>query len=110
MTFLGYQNNEKATREMLDEDGWIHTGDIGFYDEDERFYFVDRIKELIKQHGCQVSPSEMEQLLLTHDAVAEAAVTSIPDEVADQLAIGFVILKKQYENNGVKGKDISKWC
>lgn len=44
----GYHNNEKATKEVLTEDGWMRTGDIGYYDEDEHFFITDRLKELIK--------------------------------------------------------------
>lgn len=51
----GYLNNEKATAETLDEDGWLSTGDVAYYDEDGYFYIVDRCKELIKVKGNQVS-------------------------------------------------------
>lgn len=54
----GYVGDPKATAETIDKDGWLHTGDIGYYDEDEYFFVVDRIKELIKYKGFQVRSSK----------------------------------------------------
>jgi acyl-CoA synthetase (AMP-forming)/AMP-acid ligase II len=51
---------------MIDKDGWLHTGDIGYADDDGDFFVVDRLKELIKYKGCPVAPAELEALLLTH--------------------------------------------
>jgi acyl-CoA synthetase (AMP-forming)/AMP-acid ligase II len=54
---MGYIGDEKATRDMIDDDGFLHTGDVGYYDEDLQFFIVDRIKELIKWKGFQVPPA-----------------------------------------------------
>lgn len=55
---VGYHNNPKATKEVLDNDGYFHTGDIGYYDKSGKFYVVDRLKELIKVRGFQVRNRE----------------------------------------------------
>lgn len=89
----GYLNNPQATAITIDDDGWLHTGDIGHVDSDGHFYIVDRLKELIKYKGFQVPPAELEALLLTHPSVADAAVIGVPDPEAGELPKGFVVLK-----------------
>ncbi len=89
----GYLNNPQATTLTLDEDGWLRTGDIGHVDEDGHVYVVDRLKELIKYKGFQVPPAELEALLLTHPAVADAAVVGIPDEEAGEIPVAYVVLR-----------------
>jgi acyl-CoA synthetase (AMP-forming)/AMP-acid ligase II len=91
----GYLNNLKATAEMLDDEGWLRTGDVGYADEDGYFYVVDRVKELIKYKGFQVAPAELEALLLTHPAVADAAVIPLADEEAGEVPKAYVVLKGQ---------------
>lgn len=93
----GYLNNEKATKETIDEDGWLHTGDIGHVDADGHFTIVDRLKELIKFKGFQVPPAELEALLVTHPAVADAAVIGVPDDEAGELPKAFVVLKEGHD-------------
>lgn len=87
----GYVNNPEATRDTIDADGWIRTGDIGYYDTDHEWFIVDRIKELIKYKGHQVPPAELESLLLTHPQVLDAGVIGIPDEKAGELPLAFVV-------------------
>jgi 4-coumarate--CoA ligase len=89
----GYLNNEAATKATIDDDGWLHTGDIGRLDADGHLYVVDRLKELIKYKGFQVPPAELEALLLTHPAVADAAVIGAPDDEAGEIPVGYVVLK-----------------
>ncbi len=90
---VGYLNNEEATQGCLDPEGWFHTGDIGYADEDGFFYIVDRVKELIKYKAYQVAPAELEALLVSHAAIADAAVIPSPDEEAGEVPKAFVVLK-----------------
>lgn len=75
----GYFKNEEATQNTIDSDGWLHTGDIGYYDEDGYCFIVDRLKELIKVKGFQVAPSELEDELRKHPEVADVAVIGVPN-------------------------------
>ncbi|MCE7984911.1 MAG: 4-coumarate--CoA ligase family protein [Caldilinea sp. CFX5] len=90
---MGYLNNPTATANTVDRDGWLHTGDIGYYDEDGYFYIVDRLKELIKYKGFQVAPAELEALLLSHPAIADAAVIGKADEEAGEVPKAFIVPK-----------------
>ncbi len=89
----GYLNNQQATESTIDRDGWLHTGDIGHIDADGHLFIVDRLKELIKYKGFQVPPAELEALLLTHPAVADAAVVGRPDPEAGEVPVAFVVLR-----------------
>jgi len=89
----GYLNNPEATARTIDADGWLHTGDIGYADEDGHFFIVDRVKELIKYKGFQVAPAELEAVLLSHPAVADAAVIPCADDEAGEVPKAFVVLK-----------------
>lgn len=93
----GYLNNPEATAETIDDDGWLHTGDVGFIDEDGHLTIVDRVKELIKYKGFQVAPAELEALLLTHPAIADAAVIGVPDDEAGERPRAFVVLRPDQE-------------
>src|SRR3989454_5558078 len=90
----GYLNNPEATARTIDQNGWLHTGDIGYADEDGHFYIVDRVKELIKYKGFQVAPAELEAILLTHPAVADAAVIPCKDEEAGEGPKRFLVIKR----------------
>lgn len=98
----GYHNNPDATAGTLDKDGWLHTGDIGYADEEGHFFIVDRVKELIKYKGFQVAPAELEAILLSHPAIADAAVIPSPDEEAGEVPKAFVVLKAAVEPEEIK--------
>jgi acyl-CoA synthetase (AMP-forming)/AMP-acid ligase II len=87
----GYLNRPTETAQMLEPDGWLHTGDIGYVDDDGYLYVVDRVKELIKYKGMQVAPAELEAVLVSHPAIADAAVVRMPDEEAGEVPKAFVV-------------------
>ena len=113
-------NDPEATARTIDKDGWLHTGDIGFVDDDDEIFIVDRLKELIKFKGYQVAPAELEALLIFHPYIEDAAVVAwvsekkiwklstgkvdwcsivciniwyfrMTDEVADEVPVAFVV-------------------
>lgn len=98
---MGYLNNEKATRETFDAEGWLHTGDVGKMDHEGFITITDRIKEMIKVKGIAVAPAEIEDLLLGNPIVEDVAVGSIADEYSGQLPKAYVVLKPDV----LKGKD-----
>jgi acyl-CoA synthetase (AMP-forming)/AMP-acid ligase II len=106
LVMRGYLNNDAATAATIDADGWLHTGDIGHIDSDGHMYVVDRLKELIKFKGFQVPPAELEALLLTHPAVADAAVIGVADDEAGEIPVGYVVLK---EGQSVTDADIMQF-
>ncbi|KAG5223669.1 hypothetical protein OIU76_012573 [Salix suchowensis] len=86
----GHLGNEAATAATFDPDGWLKTGDMGYFDEDG-FHLVDRMKELIKHNGYQVAPAELEAILLGHPQVLDAAVIPVEDEEAGQIPMAYVV-------------------
>ncbi|MCH9730798.1 MAG: 4-coumarate--CoA ligase family protein [Actinomycetia bacterium] len=87
----GYLNNEEATRATVDDDGWLHTGDLAQVDAAGCVYIVDRLKELIKYKGYQVPPAELEAVLLSHPQIADAAVVGVPDTDGEEVPKAFVV-------------------
>ncbi len=87
----GYLNNDEATKITIDDDGWLHTGDVAVLDEHHHVSIVDRVKELIKYKGFQVPPAELEALLVAHPKVADVAVIGVPDDEAGELPKAFVV-------------------
>ena len=105
----GYLNQPGETAACIDEEGWYHTGDIGYVDEEGWFYIVDRTKELIKYKGLQVAPAELEALLLTHPAVLDVAVVRRPDEEAGEIPKAFIVLKADPESRASTGEALMAW-
>ncbi|MGP3773495.1 4-coumarate--CoA ligase family protein [Streptomyces sp. SDT5-1] len=87
----GYLGRPDATADMIDEAGWVHTGDVGRVDDDGWLFVVDRVKELIKYKGFQVAPADLEALLLTHEGIADAAVIGVLDDDGNEVPKAFVV-------------------
>lgn len=90
----GYHGNEDATRDVMTADGWLRTGDVAKYDSEGYFYIVDRIKELIKVKGLQVSPTELEDELRGHPSVADVGVVGVEDPRAGEVPRAYVVRRK----------------
>lgn len=91
--FLGYYGDENETRSILDAEGWLHTGDIGHFDEDGYLYLVDRKKDILKYKGFQISPTEIEELIGQNSGVSVVSVVGVPDEIATDLPAAVIVRK-----------------
>ncbi|KAJ8448452.1 hypothetical protein Cgig2_022080 [Carnegiea gigantea] len=87
----GYLNNSEATRLAIEEDGWLHTGDVAYFDHDGYLYILDRLKEIIKYKGFQIAPADLEAVLMSHPNILDAAVTAAADEEAGEIPVAFVV-------------------
>ncbi|KAL1891322.1 hypothetical protein Sste5346_007782 [Sporothrix stenoceras] len=91
---MGYKDNAAATQEAMLEPGWFRTGDVGYLDANGYLVIVDRLKDVIKYKGFQVSPSELEEVLFQHSGVQDVGVTSVWDDAqATELPCAFVVPK-----------------
>ncbi len=89
----GYLNNPEATAQTIDPDGWLHSGDIGYADEDGYFYIVDRVKELIKYNAYQVAPAMLEAVLLTNPNIADCAVIPHQDDEQGEIPKAYIVAR-----------------
>jgi long-chain acyl-CoA synthetase len=93
LTTLGYFGNPAATAELIDADGWLHSGDVAHADAEGHFFIVDRLKDMIITGGYNVYPAEIERVVAQHPAVAMVGVGRIADEVRGELARAYVVLR-----------------
>jgi long-chain acyl-CoA synthetase len=103
----GYYGNEAATRETIEPDGWLHTGDLARMDKDGAIFIVDRRKDMINTSGFKVFPAEIERVVAAHPAVAMVAVGSQPDDLKGEIAKAYVVLKP---GASVDAEDIIALC
>jgi acyl-CoA synthetase (AMP-forming)/AMP-acid ligase II len=100
--FKGYLNNPEMTSETITTDGWVRTGDLGYFDDDGYLFITDRLKELIKVKGFQVAPAELEALLYTHPSVADAAVIGRADERDGERPVAYVVPRNELDKAELK--------
>jgi len=101
----GYLDDPAATAETIDADGWLHTGDLGNFDDAGRLRVVGRKKDMFIVGGFNAYPAEIEGFLLNHPAVAQAAVIGVPDDRLGQVGKAFVVRKGQ-----VEAQELIAWC
>jgi len=111
---MGYLNNEKETNEVLQmhKDGriWLHTGDMGYMDNDGVFFYKQRIKRMLISSGYNIYPSQIEQVIETHEAVLNCTVIGIPHPYKVQVAKAFIVLKNGYSDNASVKNSIKEHC
>jgi 4-coumarate--CoA ligase len=87
----GYLNDPQKTKETIDAEGFIHSGDIGYYDPAGTIYIVGRYKDIIKYKSYQVSPVELEAILVKHPQICDAAVVGKADRRFGEVPVGFIV-------------------
>jgi acetyl-CoA synthetase len=103
--FCDYKNDKKRTDEVW-YDGYYHTGDIAWEDEDGYFWFVGRNDDLIKSSGYRIGPFEIESALLQHGGVLECAITAVPDEIRGNIVKATIVLNKGYQPSDELKKEL----
>jgi long-chain acyl-CoA synthetase len=103
----GYWNMPEATASVFRRDGWFLTGDIGYLDEKGILYITDRKKDMIIMSGWKVYPTEVENVIIQHPAIADVAVFGVPDERKGEIVVAAVVLKP---GSAFTGADLESWC
>ena len=101
----GYFDDEAATKEAIDEDGWLHTGDVGVMDERGYVRITDRIKDMYVVGGFNAYPAEVELVIAQHPDVAEVAVVGVPDERLGEVGKAFVVTRADVDPD-----ELIAWC
>lgn len=105
---VGYYKDDAKTAEVM-ADGWYHTGDIAWADEDGYYWYVGRNDDVIKSSGYRIGPFEVESVLLEHDAVRECAVTGVPDPVRGYNVKATIVLAPGFEPTDALTSELQKW-
>jgi fatty-acyl-CoA synthase len=92
----GYYKNQEATQKIIDKDGWLHTGDLAIKDDQRYCKIIGRIKDIIIRGGENISPLEIEELLVTHASIKDAVVVGVPDKNLGEEICAFIIIKDEH--------------
>lgn len=103
----GYYNNEEATRNAIDSDGWLHTGDIAMEDEDGYIAITGRIKDMVIRGGENIYPREIEEFLYSHSAIQDVQVVGVPDPRYGEELMAWIILK---EGEKLDAEELREYC
>jgi acyl-CoA synthetase (AMP-forming)/AMP-acid ligase II len=106
----GYWRDPERTAEVVDRDGWLHTGDLGFVGADGNLRLVGRLKELYIRGGYNVYPAEVEAVLAEHPGVARAAVIGAPDPVLGEIGVAFIIATPGTDPDALRVDELRAWC
>lgn len=105
----GYYKMEEATKKAIDEDGWLHTGDLALKTEDGYYVITGRIKDMIIRGGENIYPKEIEDFLYTYDAIEDVQIVGVPDKKYGEEVMAFIKLKPKYRGK-VTSDDIRAFC
>jgi long-chain acyl-CoA synthetase len=103
---LGYWNRPAETAEAM-RNGWFHTGDVGYLDEDGYLYLVDRVKDMINSAGFKIWPREVEEALYQHPLVRECAVAGVPDPIKGETVKAYIVLR---DGAGITEPELDAYC
>jgi fatty-acyl-CoA synthase len=102
----GYYNMPEATREAIDEDGWLHTGDLAVQDENGYFRITGRLKDMIIRGGENIYPREVEEFLFTHPGILDVQIVGVPDSTYGEIPVAFVRKKEE----SLTAEDVIRFC
>ena len=103
----GYYEDPDATAEAIDEDGWLHTGDIAVMDAEGNVRITDRLKDMYVVGGFNAYPAEVEQVIARHEGVAECAVVGVPDERLGEVGVAFIVARPGAD---IDPDEVVAWC
>lgn len=106
----GYWKDEEKTRKTIDKDGWVHTGDIGYVDDDGYYFLAGRSSDIIIRAGENISPEELENVIREFPKIEDVAVIGVPDETWGEEPRAVVILKKGVEKSKAVEDEIMEYC